>query len=326
MNPPYPFLASLGICLLLAGCLSASPVPKPTLIKGATVTQRPPETFRIIGYAASWDTVVSEIQFDKLTHINYAFLLPKPDGTFEDVDRPDKLKDIVTYAHNAGVKVLISVGGWGLDAQFEQMAADPKTRSAFVAGLCRFVNDYSLDGADIDWEYPDAGLSSQNFLALMRELRSALPQDRQLTAAVGALGSNAEGIPAETFGLVNFLNLMVYDGSETDHSPYSYAVESLDYWSARGLPPEKTVLGVPFYARPGEASYRQLVQANPQAANLDEIDYSGVKNYYNGIPTMQHKTRLAMQRASGMMIWELAQDTRDSTSLLNAIYQTVHGK
>jgi GH18 family chitinase len=280
----------------------------------------------MIGYAASWDTVVSEIQFDKLTHINYAFLLPKADGTFKDLDRPDKLKDIVTYAHKAGVKVLISVGGWGLDAQFEQMAADPKTRSVFVAGLCRFVSDYSLDGADIDWEYPDAGPSSQNFLALMRALRSALPKDRLLTAAVVALGSNAEGIPVETFELVNFLNLMVYDGSETDHSPYSYAVKSLDYWSTRGLPPEKTVLGVPFYARPGEASYHQLVQANPQAANLDEINYSGGKAYYNGIPTMQRKTRLAMQRASGMMAWELAQDTLDSTSLLNTIYQTVHGK
>jgi len=312
--------------LLLAGCLPARPVPKPTLIKVVTVTQGPPETFRMIGYAASWDTVASEIQFDKLTHINYAFLLPKPDGTFEDLDRPDKLKDIVTYAHKAGVKVLISVGGWGFDAQFEQLAADPKTRSAFVAGLCRFVSDYSLDGADIDWEYPDAGPSSQNFLALMRELRSALPNDRLLTAAVVALGENAEGIPAETFELVNFLNLMVYDGSETDHAPYSYAVESLDYWSSRGLTPEKTVLGVPFYALPGEASYQQLVQANPLAANLDEIDYAGGKAYYNGIPTMQRKTRLAMQRASGMMAWELAQDTLDSTSLLNAIYQTAHGK
>jgi len=330
LNPPYLFLVSLGICLLLAGCLRASPIststPNPTPHQEETIPPSSSDTFRIIGYAPSWDTVVSEVQFDKLTHINYAFLLPKPDGTFDDIERPDILKDIVIYAHGAGVKVLISVGGWGLDEQFEQLAADPKTRATFVAGLARFASDYNLDGVDIDWEYPEAGASSQNFLALMGELRAALPKDKLLTAAVAALGVNAEGIPVEAFGLVDFINLMVYDKSDTDHSPYPFAVESLDYWSARGLPPEKTVLGVPFYAKPGELSFRQLVQSDPQAANLDELTFAGVKNYYNGVSTIQRKTRLAMQRASGMMIWELSQDTSDSTSLLNAIYQIVHGK
>jgi chitinase len=326
MNPPTPYLASLGICFFLAGCLASSPVLTPSPVKTTTVAQPSPETFRIVGYAPSWDTVVSEIQFDKLTHVNYAFLLPNPDGTFEDIEQPENLKDIVTYAHNFGVKVLISAGGWGLDAQFEQLAADPKTRAAFVAGLVRSASDYNLDGIDIDWEYPDPGASSQNFLALMRELRSALPKGCLLTTAVAALGPNAEGIPAEVFELVDFVNLMVYDKSDSDHSPYSFAVESLDYWGARGLPPEKTVLGVPFYAKPGEVSYKQLVQADPQTAHRDVIDYSGDKVYYNGIPTIQQKTRLALQRASGIMIWELAQDSLDSTSLLNAIYQTVYGK
>ena len=42
----------------------------------------------------------------------------------------------------------------------------------------------------------------------------------------------------------------------------------LAYWQNRGLPPEKTVMGVPFYARPSEALYRQIVAANPEAAYL----------------------------------------------------------
>jgi chitinase len=326
MKPPSPYLASLGICFLLAGCFASRPAPTSIPTPAAAGTKPSPETFRIIGYAPSWDTAANEIQYDKLTHINYAFLLPKPDGTFEDIERPDKLRNIVTYAHNAGVKVLISAGGWGLDAQLEQLASDSKTRAVFVAGVAHFARDYKLDGVDIDWEYPHPGASSQNYLALMRELRDALPKDSLLTTAVAALGSNAEGIPAETFGLVDFVNLMVYDKSDTDHSPYSFAVESLDYWSRRGLPPEKTVLGVPFYAKPGGVAYRQLVQTDPQAANQDAINYSDGKVYYNGIPTIQNKTRLALQRASGVMIWELEQDSLDSTSLLNAIYQTVYGK
>lgn len=286
-----------------------------------------PSSFRIIGYAPEWDTVVQEIQFDKLTHINYAFLLPKPDGSFEDLEHPDKLKDLVTEAHKHGVKVLVSIGGWGYDEQFETLAADPSYRAVFVQEATRFAALYNLDGIDIDWEYPDAGESSQNFLELMKALRTALPEGMLLTSAVVSRGSNAEGIPAEVFPVVDFLNIMVYDDSQTDHSPYWLAEEALDYWQGRGLPPEKTVLGVPFYGRPEGIAYRRLVQADPTAADRDVTEYGvgeyeGKKIYYNGMATMQRKTELAMQRASGIMIWELAHDTLDSTSLLGVISRT----
>jgi len=282
-----------------------------------------PSSFRIIGYAPEWDTVVQEIQFDKLTHINYAFLLPKPDGSFEDLEHPDKLKDLVTEAHKHDVRVLISIGGWGYDEQFETLASDPSYRAVFVQEAMRFAAQYNLDGIDIDWEYPDAGESSQNFLELMKALRTALPEGMLLTSAVVSRGPNAEGIPAEVFPVVDFLNIMVYDDSQTDHSPYWLAEESLDYWQGRGLPPEKTVLGVPFYGRPEGIAYRRLVQTDPTAADRDVSEYEGKKIYYNGMATMQRKTELAMQRVSGIMIWELAHDTLDSTSLLGVISRTV---
>lgn len=312
----------LGLIALLSGCPPERTIPFPTPPQ-ATMFASPPSTFRIIGYAPEWDSVVSEIQFDKLTHINYAFLLPKADGTFESLEQPEKLKALVAEAHRQGVKVLISIGGWGYDEQFEALAAEASSRNVFVQEALQFAREFELDGLDIDWEYPDPGRSSENFLALMAELREALPQGKLLTAAVVSKGSLAEGIPAEVFGMVDFLNLMVYDASKTDHSPYSLAVESLDYWSRRGLPAEKTVLGVPFYGRPVGIPYRQLVQADPAAAQRDESDFNGQKIYYNGIPTLQRKTALALQRASGIMIWELAHDTMDETSLLKAIYETV---
>jgi len=46
--------------------------------------------------------------------------------------------------------------------------------------------------------------------------------------------------------------------------------------------------------------------------------------YFNGIDTIQRKTCLVMQeRIGGVMIWELAQDTTDETSLLLAISQAM---
>jgi chitinase len=311
----------LGFILLLSGCSRGGTLPLSEMEPTMT-PETSPSTFRIIGYAPEWDTVVQEIQFDKLTQINYAFLLPKPDGSFEDLEHPDKLKDLVTEAHNHDVKVLISIGGWGYDEQFETLAADPDSCAAFVQKAGQFAQDYALDGIDIDWEYPDEGESSQNYLKLMQDLRGILPEGKLLTSAVVSQGSLAEGIPAEVFPVVDFLNIMVYDESETDHSPYWAAEEALDYWQGRGLPPEKTVLGVPFYGRPEGIAYRKLVQTDPSAADGDVSEFEGKKIYYNGMATMQRKTELAMQRASGIMIWELAHDTLDSTSLLGVISQT----
>jgi chitinase len=331
-----PVYRILGIALLLSSCLSqgtptftkltAAPVIKtvPTLGQATapSVIETPSSRFRIIGYATMWDSVVDEIQYDKLTHINYAFLLPKPDGTFNYPDQPETLKGIVAEAHAHKVKVLISIGGGGLDGPFEALASDAAKRAVFVRGALNYVSEFELDGVDIDWESPNPGDSAQNYLSLMTELRAALPQDKLLTSAVASHGHSADGIPSEVFALVDFLNIMAYDGSETDHSPYSLAEQALDYWSERGLPKEKTILGVPFYGRPIGVTYRELIQTDLTAADRDVSEYERKKIYYNGLATMQRKTELALERASGIMIWELAFDTTDETSLLGVISRT----
>jgi GH18 family chitinase len=272
------------------------------------------------------DTIPELIAYDKLTHINYAFVLPRPDGSIRDVSNPWKLKKIVETANQHQVRVLISVGGWGLDKEFEAIAADPAIRAVFVQNLVDYAAKYGLAGVDIDWEYPVAGLSDGNYLALMRELRAALPADVLLTTAVAAYGENANGIPAEAFDALDLVNLMVYDLSGQAHATLEMAEQSLDYWQGRGLSAEKTVLGVPFYSRPGEVPYRKMVQADPAAAQLDVFEFSGTLQYYNGIPTMQAKTELALRRASGIMFWALSQDTTDEYSLLTAIDQTVKSR
>ena len=296
--------------------------PLPTATPQPTATLPPGlKGFRIVGYVTDGETIANLVPFDKLTHINYAFLLPKADGTVQDVANTWKLDQLVALAHGQGVKVIISVGGWGYAEPFQALAAKPETRAIFVAALRRYVQAHALDGVDIDWEYPTGEAEAQDFLALMQALRAALqPEGKLLTAAVAALGANADGVLKGVFDQVDFLNLMVYDGPDTNHSPYSFAEAALDYWSARGLSPEKTVLGVPFYAKPGWTIYSKLIQANPAAANTDVLDYMGQKVYYNGIPTLQQKTHLALKRASGIMIWALPMDTYDDTSLLKAIY------
>jgi GH18 family chitinase len=298
-----------------AGVASTPNAPEPTMMPSPST-----QPFIILAYVTE-GIIADLIPYDRLTHINYAFLTPKADGTFNLLNNGWKLKQIVESAHEHGVRVCISVGGWGWDAQFEELAANPETRAIFVKNLKAFVDEYGLDGVDMDWEYPDPGPSSQNFLALIQELRQAMP-DKLLTTAVVSHGDeHGLGIPTESFELFDFVNVMTYDGP--DHGSMEQFERGLAYWTDRGLPEEKIVMGAPFYGDPN-LPYYKIVQADPGAAQTDVVEYYGTTYHYNGIPTIQTKTRRAMENAGGIMFWTLDHDAQGDLSLLTAIYQTVH--
>lgn len=278
---------------------------------------------KIVGYAPSWSISANEIQYNKLTHINYAFVLPNPDGSLQSLPSPSLLQDIVNRAHANAVKVVVSVGGWndGDDSGFVALAKTAEGRNRFTQAVVDLVNTYQLDGIDIDWEYPNPGEEAENFRLLMAQLAEAMHADNKLlTAAVIASGNTGNGVLPEVFSYVDFLNLMAYDKNSGDHSPYSYAETSIAYWSARGLPKDKLVLGVPYYARPSWAAYKTKVQQNPinVCRNTDGTDY------WNGIPTIRQKAQLA-RAYGGLMNWDLSQDTTGADSLLTAMWESLYG-
>lgn len=77
----------------------------------APATPRAVTNFKVVGYLPTWAGNVSQVQFSRLTHINYAFLIPTSSGGYQPIENPSKLSSMVTAAHAAGVKALISVGG-----------------------------------------------------------------------------------------------------------------------------------------------------------------------------------------------------------------------
>lgn len=260
----------------------------------------------------------------------YSFVLPNNDGSLQalDQDSIDELGDLVLLAHAQGVKVGIALGGWndGNDSGFVALAANSQTRATFISNIIAFVVDHNLDGVDMDWEYPSTNDEADDYTALMTELRTALNKlegDKFLTAAVIAQGDwNGQYIQDAVFEQVDFLNIMAYDEWQAEnHSTIQYATTSVDYWENRGLSREKTVLGVPFYARPSWATYSSFVAESAANACTDSVG----DDYYNGIPTIRTKSLLANDRVCGMMMWELTQDTHDETSLLKAIWEVVTG-
>jgi chitinase len=181
------------------------------------------------------------------------------------------------------------------------------------------VNGWGFDGADIDYEYP-AGAASTDYGYFISDLDSALGS-KLLTAAVAAFGTNADGVPSSAFSHFDFINLMAYDIREPNHSTYQDAVDSLNYWTGRGLPASKAVLGLPMYSHPNWTTYATLFGQNSANACRD----TDGTNYWNGIPTIRSKSTLAAGYG-GVMTWELSQDVNGPASLLTAMYEAVNGQ
>lgn len=276
--------------------------------------------FKVIGYLPSWTGDVNAVQYDKLTHVNYSFLLPNADGSLQPVDNPAKLQSLVAAAHARGVKVLVSVGGWlnGDPGVFVSIANNAGYTTNFNNNLINFANQYNLDGIDIDWEHPTSATANA-YSSLMQSLGTQLHSRGKLLSTAVAGGTwAAPYILNSVFGSLDFMNVMAYDNPGADHSSYDLASQSLSYWRGRGLPASKLVLGVPFYAQPSGTTYAVLLTQGADP-NADFFNNQG----YNGIPTIRRKTNLAFDQGSGIMIWQLAGDATGGNSLLTAINQVV---
>ena len=295
------------------------------------------EGFKVVGYFPSWSgNKLDRIQFDIVTHINYAFAIPTPDGSLLPLENPDLARTLIAQAHANNVKVLLAVGGWEyngtpLENTFVQATNTDAKIQKFANAIMDMVREYGFDGVDMDWEHPRHGEPSQyQYEKLMLTLSNMCKSENKLLTSAVLSGVSPDGIiywdsAAHTDAVLNavdWINVMAYDGGDGErHSSYDFAVNCGLYWrDTRDMPPEKVVLGVPFYGRPSWASYDQILQANPEAYKTDTSMINGMLAHYNGIPTIKAKTSWAKQNVGGIMIWELSQDTSDrSKSLLSAI-------
>jgi chitinase len=232
---------------------------------------------RLLGYYPSWSKynnppyvyTAEQIPYTQLTHIAHAFLLldEKADGT---IDVPSGFVEpaLLTKAHAAGVKVLVSIGGGdGIQGpRFNKMAKEESYRQAFVKNVHAFLTKYKYDGVDIDWEVPNAKDTS-DCTTLMQELRDELPAGEWLismavTSDPPDYGAGLD-IPALA-PIVDFMNVMTYDftgswaGYAGLNSPLyqdpadpiqsGSVTTSMDlYANTYGVPLAQLNIGTPFY-------------------------------------------------------------------------------
>lgn len=288
--------------------------------------------FKVIGYYSGglFNEPLDKLQTDKLTHVIYAFLIPQNDGKLVGLEKPEQLKELVSKAHKDGAQVFIALGGWSyqnkpLQPVFEEVAASDEKRKTLIKNICTFVNDYDVDGVELDWEHPNSE-TIKDYERLTLELKYALDlQGKELTAALNGAWSETEGpevsqlITDACLGSYSFINVMAYDMNNENHSPLWFSETSIDYWLNRGVPAEKIVLGMPLYARPSWMQYRHLAETDPEYAYTDYAATTPLPSYYNGINTLREKTVLALSKAGGVMLFDVNEDTEDETSIVSMI-------
>ncbi len=293
---------------------------------------------KVVAYVPNWielETFSKTIDYQKITHINIAFENPVDDLGNLSFNRANE--SVLTKAKAAGVKVLVSIGGGSASGNKELKARyfkllTKENRPAFIARIATYLDDHHFDGIDVDIEGPSI---NEDFGGFIADLSAALkPKGKLLTAALSE-GYGGNRVPADALGHLDFLNIMAYDATGTwdanrpgQHSSMDFAKKQVAFWTSRGLPADKAVLGVPFYGYGfGDAwrsygyPYLEIVTTSPDAAQSDE---TGSTIYYNGMPTIRDKARYALdQKLGGVMIWSLDQDARGKLSLLSALHSVL---
>ncbi len=289
------------------------------------------QNFKVVGYLPHYRfQKIENINLDQLTHLNIAFGNPNMEGKIQ-VGGKD-LKPIVEEAKQLDLKVLLSLGGGALLRSWQAAWARwmlPERRGEFIGNIVRFLQECQMDGVDVDleWKYVD-----EHYSGFILDLRDSLKlHDLLLTAAFPG-NHRYEDLTDEALQAFDFVNIMAYDlkgpwsrRSPGDHSPLSFARESIDFWKEQQLDPDKIVLGLPFYGyhfgktRVSTFAYSRMIERDTARAFLDRVGAS----FYNGIPTIMEKTAMALEEAGGVMVWELGLDAENEYSLLNAISERI---
>lgn len=278
-----------------------------------------------IGYYPDWGKwhkpayTVDKVPYEKLTHVLWSFITPNTDGSLhgDAADDPSALDSMVTLAHAAGTKVIVSLGGGGQSENFVPVASNDALRSKFISNLVQFVADHNLDGLDMDWEWEYSPVPEADTIAynkLLTELREALPKDKSLSAALPCsryygkwftpevLVKNLDWFGFMTYDMTgDWDEKAMFDSPLYPHDGYTTWSwqETFEYWSKRGVPAEKMVFGIPAFGfefegatGPGSdftkgntksLSYAQIVKSSNWEIHFDSVSaepYAVSENSY----------------------------------------------
>jgi chitinase len=238
----------------------------------------------VIGYVTGYSGLINpeQINAQKLTHINYAFVNVKNNQAYLDNAKRDSTNFVRLNSlklKNPSLQILISIGGWSWSENFSDAVLTDSLRKGFAKSSVAIIRKYQLDGVDIDWEYPgmpgEQGNvyrpeDKQNFTLMFKEIRKELDileketgKRKLLTTATGGFSSFLNHTEmGEAAKYLDYVNLMTYDYYSSKQAKHhtnlfdskSYPSENsadkaIKAYLAAGVPASKIVMGIAFYGR-----------------------------------------------------------------------------
>jgi len=170
---------------------------------------------------------------------------------------------------NRHLKLMLSIGGWTYSANFHPVVVNQNARETFVRSAVKLLEDYGLDGLDIDYEYPSNYEQAAGYTELLRMLREALDGHAirkgagcrfELSIAAPCGASNYEKLHAQQMDqYLDMWNLMAYDYSGSWESIANHQANvfkgptnttaATSWYLSQGIPRHKLIIGVPLYGR-----------------------------------------------------------------------------
>ncbi|GAA2610263.1 hypothetical protein GCM10010399_46390 [Dactylosporangium fulvum] len=271
------------------------------------------DQYKRVGYFIQWGiygrqyyvkNLETSGQASRLTHINYAFGDVDASGKcassdpWADWQRPVSAEESVDgvadepgqplagnfnqlrklKAKHPNLKVLLSLGGWTLSANFSNAVLTDASRKALVQScIDTFWSTGVFDGFDFDWEWPGSEANpgnvirpedKQNFTLMVAEFRKQLGKKAILTAFVPAAPAKIDaGFEVnKIFKYLDFATVQGYDFHGTwepltnqqsalfvprnnPTTPDFSGASTLKAWTDRGAPKKALVLGIPYYGQ-----------------------------------------------------------------------------
>ncbi|KAI0509514.1 glycoside hydrolase superfamily [Xylaria bambusicola] len=282
---------------------------------------------------------------------------------------------------NRSLKILLSIGGWTYSSNFRQPASTPAGRETFARSCVDLVKNLGFDGIDIDWEYPQNSEEAEHYVALLQAVRAALDEYAaqsaggyhfELTVACPAGAQNYEKLDMPAMdAYLDFWNLMAYDyagswDSTAGHQANLHASASnpsstpfdtegaVAAYMARGVAPDKIVLGMPLYGRafqntdgPGAAysgigegtwengvhDYKKLPldgaeERMDEDAGATYCYHPGTRTMvsYDTVPMARRKAEYIVEKGlGGAMWWESSGDKEGEESLIGNVVDVLGG-
>jgi GH18 family chitinase len=301
-----------------------------------------------LGTLAFYSTL-NHLEASKLTHLSAAFMVPNQKGMCDFIGtNPDdrnaarqSLLALVKFkTRHPGLKLLLTLGGWAGSRYFSPLA---KT----LVGRKR----YSLDGFNIDWEFP-ADPRAENITTpedpstmalLVNEFGIALKARSKNAILMVALGGSASTMGdwyhvRDFKDHVDYVEMMAHSACQTmgcDPAPLG-GEDSFKFLEQNGVRPDQILYAIPFFGLTETAkdsgkfewmSFREAkglfhlhldqFDTTRELWNLDEK--TGRRFQIEPKWRIREKIRFVLDHHfAGITAWELTQDS-ENQEMLNSI-------